>query len=448
MSALVAGGSAVDAAVAASFALCVVDPMECGLGGYGGFLTYAPPGGAPVCVDFNTWVPDQFDVFSFRLPGDDAEPSEGGRSVAPPMVVPGLVRAHERFGRLPLAEVVAPAVRLAREGFPVGHGLAQTLARQWERTGGGRPELARIFYRDGKPPAAGTRLVQSDLAATLEAIASLGAAPFKTGALVEAICVALAADGGLLEPPDFVHESVVVGLANRVTFESSTVYGPSRATSGAGVFFTALAAVDAGRLGANRSRSYVEELRRALACAWHERTVAARAALNAHHTTSLCASDADGGLAAVSFSLGWRPFGSGIVPPATGVVLNGGANLFAAAAGGPLVVSNMSPIVIEMEDGVRHALAASGGPRIPGILLTNVVDVAHYGSTLSAALAAPRLTVNPLDGTLEAEAGLLEFAGGSSAGTNRAFTATSGITWASGRSIVGVDPRVVGLAAT
>src|SRR4051812_18256302 len=81
--ALAAGGTAVDAAVATAFALCVVDPASAGLGGYGGFLVYAPPSGAPVQVDFNTWVPQRLDASFLRIPGDPAALQDGGGAVAP-----------------------------------------------------------------------------------------------------------------------------------------------------------------------------------------------------------------------------------------------------------------------------------------------------------------------------------------------------------------------------
>jgi gamma-glutamyltranspeptidase / glutathione hydrolase len=439
--ALVAGGTAIDAAVATAFALCVVDPANCGLGGYGGFMTYAPPAGEPVVVDFNTWVPDRVDPASFRLPGDVSELDDGGRSVAPPMVVPGLLAAHERFGRLPLADVVAPAVRLAREGFPICNDLVRAMNEKWERTGGARPELGRIFYPDGRPLTVGSHVVQTDLAATIETIAAKGASSFTAGPIVEAICAATSADGGFLEPADFARNAVGIGPPESVTFGSATVHGPRRETSGAGVLFSALTRLEPDRLGANRSRAYVAELTRALKAAWDERTADARAALNARHTTTLAAADAEGGLVALTFTHGALWFGSGILVPGTGIVLNAGANLFASGPVGPLALVNMAPIVVEEADGTAHAAGATGGPRIPGILLSAVVDVVHYGSALEAAIAAPHLSVRPLDGTLEGEPDLLELAGGGSPIGPGDFGPASGVTRAAGGLVPAGDPR-------
>jgi gamma-glutamyltranspeptidase/glutathione hydrolase len=437
---LAAGGSAVDAAVATAFALCVVDPANCGVGGYGGFLTYAPPAGAPVAVDFNTSVPDRLDPRDFRLPGETAEFVDGGPSVAPPAVVAGLLAAHERFGRLPLAEVVGPAIRLAADGFTVGGDLARALVEHWERTGGGEPRFASIFYPQGRPPGVGTTLVQPDLADTLETIAVGGAAAFRAGPIVEAVCAAVQGDAGFLTPADF-RATVAVAPAGSVAFESAVVSGPPRETSGAGVLFAALEGLAPERLGANRDAAYIAEISRALGAAWQERTDAARAALQARHTSSLCTADADGGLVALTFTHGSLLFGSGLVAPGTGVVLNAGANLFATTSRGPLAVTNMCPVVLEQDDGTRHALGGTGGPRIPGILLTAVVDVVHYNSTLGAALAAPHLSVRPLEGALEAEPQVLEVAGDAQPLGSRDFGPASGITRTVDGLVPAVDPR-------
>ena len=410
--ALTAGGSAVDAAVAAAFALCVVDPANCGVGGYGGFLVYAPAAGPPAAVEFDTWVPRHFDSAGLRIPGhtDPQGMLRGGRAVAPPAVVPGLVTAHSRFGRRPLSELIAPAVHLARDGFPVDPYLAWTLSNHWQRTGGavGDGELRAIFYPEGRPPELGTPLVQADLAATLETTSRHGADAFRSGEIVAAICDRVNADGGRLDAADLEHDGVVVGEPQSVQFASATVYGPSRETSGSGVVFSALGSLDCGRLGPNRGEAYVRELAQALAGAWSERVAAARSAQASPHTTHLCAAGADGDLVSLTFTHGpW--FGSGIVPPGTGIVLNGGANLFAPSASGPVAVTNMAPLVVDdtLRD-IRHAVGGTGGPRIPGMLLSAVVDVVHYGTTLSEAIAAPHVSVRASDGRPEVERGLLE----------------------------------------
>ncbi|HET8607676.1 MAG TPA: gamma-glutamyltransferase [Gaiellaceae bacterium] len=439
--ALAAGGTAVDAAVAAGFALCVVDAANCGVGGYGGFLTYLPPDGEPVEVDFNTWVPERVDPAGFRQPGDVDQQLRSGPAVAPPATVPGLVAAHERFGRLPLADLVAPAIRLAGEGFPVGHDLGRALAEQWEKRGGGPPELAAVFFPEGRPPVEGERLVLPDLARTLEAIAREGAAPLRSGPLVEAICDAVRAAGGFLEPDDFLRDAVVVGPPETVCFESALVAGPPRQTSGAGVLFGALAAIEPDALGGeNRDRGYVDEVARALLAAWDARTGAARLALQSRHTTNLCAADPDGGVVALTFTHGpW--FGSGILPAGTGVLLNAGANLFASTADGPRALTNMAPVVVRQDDGTRHALGGTGGPRIPALLLTAIVDVVHYGLPLADALAAPHLSVRALERELEAEPALLEIAGRGRAMGLRDYGPAAGITRTDAGSFPAVDPR-------
>ena len=215
-------------------------------------------------------------------------------------------------------------------------------------------------------------------------------------------------DGGLLDPADFGESHVTVGPPARAELESLAVYGPDPDRSGAGVLFGALARLAVDRLDASRSRAYIEELRRVLAGAWSERTAAA---YEAAHTTTLCAADSEGALASLTFTHGsW--FGSGIVAPGTGIVFNGGANLFALVGGSSEAVTNMAPLLLEEADGHRHAAGATGGPRIPGILLSAVVDIACFGLTLTEAIVAPHLAVRGGDGALVGEPAVLEIAGG------------------------------------
>jgi gamma-glutamyltranspeptidase len=213
-------------------------------------------------------------------------------------------------------------------------------------------------------------------------------------------------DGGTLDPDDFADDHVLVGVPETTSFGSAVLHGPSRGSSGAGVLFSALGELDTERLGSNRSRAYVEEVGRALGHAWDERVGAALSAQASPHTTHLCAAAPDGGLVAVTFTHGpW--FGATIVPEGTGILLNGGGNLFAPTASGGGAVPNMAPLLVDMPNGVRHTVGATGGPRIPGMLLTTIVDVVHYGASLAEALAAPHVSARAADGRVEVERPLL-----------------------------------------
>jgi gamma-glutamyltranspeptidase/glutathione hydrolase len=442
--ALASGGCAVDALVAGAFAMCVVDPANCGIGGYGGFLTYAPANAPPMQVDFNTWVPPRY-ASTLLAPGETEIFIGGGGSVAPPSVVRGLITAHRRFGRLHLAELIGPAICLARDGSMVGRDLAAALARHWQRTNGGAPEFASIFYPRGRPLKVGARLVQRDLAMTLGAIRDSGLDAFAAGQVVEAICETTRADGGFLDPADFLRDAVFVGPAETVRFESAAVFGPSRPTGGTGVLFEALGDIDSTRLGVNRDLAYRSEFVRALGQAWAGRLRRASRAANVGHTTHLSATDADGGCAALTFTHGSLDFGSGLVAAGTGVVLNGGVNLFAPSPEGPVAVTNMAPIIIDDDGGTRHTLGATGGPRIPGMLLSAVIDVVHYGWSLAEAFAAPHLSVRASDGSLEAEPELMaranELLEARPLAAGVSFGPICGVTLRHGESTPGIDPR-------
>ena len=373
------------------------------------------------------------------------QPLDGGIAVAPPAVVPGLRTAHARFGRVEWADLVVPAVRLARHGFAIGRDLTRAFSDHWNRTGGGHPGFASVFFPEGRPPERGSWLVQPELAATLETIARDGARPFEEGPLVEAACAVAAGDGGVLEPEDFRAGATVVSAADAEPFETATVYGPSPGTSGAGVLFGALRRLETSRLGPARDRAYVAELVRALGLAWRERALEAQTALTAQHTTHLCAADAAGGLASLTFTHGHRRFGSGLVAPGTGVVLNSGLNLFSPTPDGPRPVTNMTPVIVHDEAGHRHAVGSVGGPRIPGIVLSAVVDVVHYGTSIAEAIAAPHLGARASDGMLEGEPELLAAvdapADAVSLVAGVGFGTTCGITRTPERALPGPDHR-------
>src|SRR5664279_5165384 len=172
---LAAGGNAVDAAVATAFALAVTYPPAGNLAG-GGFAVGRTPGGELWALDFRETAPAGTWRDSFLGPHGKARrgaSTRGGLSVGTPGTVRGLEELHRRYGKLPWPRLVAPAVRLAREGFRVPPGLAKILATY-------APDLARdpaaraLFAPGGVPLPGGTLLVQEDLAKTLETIAAQG----------------------------------------------------------------------------------------------------------------------------------------------------------------------------------------------------------------------------------------------------------------------------------
>lgn len=183
-----AGGSAVDAAIAANAVLGLVEPTGNGIGGDLFALLWDPKARRVVGLDASGFAPLKLDVAALRRRHGAAIDPLGLDSVTIPGAVAGWAALHERYGRLPLATVLAPAVRLAREGFP----LAPVIARGWARNlagferGRARIEGADLVFAlyapDGHPPAEGERFTNPDLAATYELISREGAAAFYRGA--------------------------------------------------------------------------------------------------------------------------------------------------------------------------------------------------------------------------------------------------------------------------
>jgi len=177
-----AGGNAVDAAVAVAFALAVVDPSQTGIGAGGTIVVWRAPERRAEAINF--YARTGADPEWGRADSAAARRPINGRAAGVPGAVAGLLQAHASWGRLPRARVMAPAIRLAREGFIVSPLLANT-------TAGSRAKLsadstaAALFLPGGEPLRAGDRLVQAELAATLQAIADQGPDAFYRGERAE-----------------------------------------------------------------------------------------------------------------------------------------------------------------------------------------------------------------------------------------------------------------------
>ncbi len=215
------GGNAVDAAVAVAFALAVVEPAAGNIGG-GGFMLVRLADGRATFFDYRETAPARSsrDMY-IRADGklDEAASVIGGRSVAVPGTVAGLELALKTYGTMKLADVSAPAIRLAEDGFPVSEKLARELEE--ERRDLQRFSVSRrIFLHDGQMLHPGDSLRQPELAATLKRIAKNGAAEFYHGETARMIADDMARQGGLITLDDLAHYTPKIREVLRAQYES------------------------------------------------------------------------------------------------------------------------------------------------------------------------------------------------------------------------------------
>ena len=205
------GGNAMDAALATAIALTVVEPTGCGLGSDAFAILW--DGGELHGLNASGRSPAAWD--EDRFAGRDAMPERGWEPVTVPGAVSAWVALSERFGKLPFETLFEPAVGLAERGFAV----SPIIATQWANgaeTLAGQPGFDAHFLPDGRPPVAGERVVNTDLAATLRTIAETGGEAFYRGALAERIAAAAAEHGAALSADDLAaHESDWCGTISR-----------------------------------------------------------------------------------------------------------------------------------------------------------------------------------------------------------------------------------------
>lgn len=198
-----AGGNAVDAAVAAAFTMAVVGPYHSGLGGGGFAIVHLTKDGKDLAFDFREVAPAKATRDMYLVDGkfDPDKATDGALSIAVPGAVKGYLELHAKYGKLPRAKVLGPAIRAATMGFvvtPKYRDLADKRVDCLKLD----PEASRIFLRDGAAPALGTKLTQPDLAKTLTLLSKQGDAPFYSGAVGKAVVSTVTAAGGILSLDD------------------------------------------------------------------------------------------------------------------------------------------------------------------------------------------------------------------------------------------------------
>jgi gamma-glutamyltranspeptidase/glutathione hydrolase len=447
---LAGGGNAVDAAVAVGYALAVVDPC-CGNIGGGGFLTLRLADGTEAFLDFRETAPaaarpDMYlDAAGVPVTGASLD---GWRASGVPGTVAGLDHALARWGSLPRATVMAPAIRLARTGFPLVRADADILARGTPRLARD-PEAARIFTKDGRPLAPGDRLVQPDLAATLEAIAAAGPDAFYRGATAGAVAAAMTANGGTLTAADFAAYRPIERAPVRCTYRGHEIVSAPPPSSGgltlclilnilegwdlkASGWHSALtvhrmveamrhAYVDRNALLGDpdfvaiptdrlSSKAYAAALRTRIETAGvipSARLSSADAPHEKPETTHYSVVDAQGNAVAVTYTINGL-FGAAVVAPGTGFLLNdemddftvkpGTANLFGLVQGARNAIapakrplSSMSPTIVTRGGRVFMVVGSPGGSRIITTVLETISNVIDFGMRPREAVNAPRI---------------------------------------------------------
>ncbi|MBV9249465.1 MAG: gamma-glutamyltransferase [Acetobacteraceae bacterium] len=443
------GGNAIDAAVAVGYALAVVDPC-CGNLGGGGFMTAVLADGRKLALNFRETAPAAatpnmyLDAEGELIPGASLY---GWRAVAVPGTVLGLDTALAKYGTLSRETVMAPAIRLARDGFTLTRFDSDIIARgaPWLRRD---PNAARIFLRDdGSALQAGDRLVQPELAKTLADIAAQGPDAFYQGRIPQAVQAAAQSAGGSLTAADFAAYSVSEAEPLECTYRGYTFLSMPPPSSGgvtmceilsilegydmhalgfhsaASVHLTAEAmrfayrdrntelgdpAFVANPIGRLLSKDYAASIRAQIGeRATPSSELPAVGAQEKHETTHYSVIDGAGNAVAVTYTINGN-FGAGVIADGTGFLLNdemddfaakpGVPNLFGLVQGAPNAIapgkrplSSMAPTVVMHDGKVRMVLGSPGGARIITITLEVAINIIDYGMSPQEAVDAPRL---------------------------------------------------------
>ncbi|CAL75293.1 Gamma-glutamyltranspeptidase family protein, similar to ACY1 bifunctional acylase [Bradyrhizobium sp. ORS 278] len=455
---LMRDGNAIDAAVAALFALTVVEPMMVGLLG-GGLSHIRLADGRHIVLDGLSTAPLRATPHMYDLVSDEialARETRGRRNVvgALAVAVPGALKgwceALARFGRLPLAEVMAPAIRLAEHGFiasPYLNDCVRLVASDLARD----PYLAALFLPDGEPVKAGARVIQADYAASLWLIAREGPEALYGGPLGAALAAYMATSGGLIDAADLAAYAVIARAPIRGLYRGYEIIGPPPPSS-SGVhivqMLNILEGFDVAALGFG-SADGAHLLAEALKIAFADRAVATadpafvdvpierltskayaaerRAEIDmakagsfgpglspteSANTTHVTVADAEGNVVASTQTINGL-FGACVQIPGTGMTANNYMYNFdphpgraLSIAPGKRVFTSMAPMMAVRDGKLRYALGLPGGLRIFPSAFQALVNLIDHGMSLQEAVEAPRLWTQ--GGVLELEPGFPE----------------------------------------
>ena len=444
------GGNAVDAAVAVGYALAVVYPNAGNIGG-GGFMTIRFKDGKSTFLDFRERAP--LAATKTMYLDKDGNPVKGASldgylAVGVPGSVAGLEMAREKYGTLTRQDLMAPAIRYAKDGFALEQGDVASLESGAKRLAND-PAAAAIFLKpDGKPYGIGERLVQPDLAASLAAISEKGPDAFYKGPIADAIVEASGAKGGILAKADFENYAVRELKPITCTYRGYEITSSPPPSSGGVIICEILNVLEGyplSYLGAGSAETvhvmveamrhaYVDRnsalgdpdfvdnpvsklLDKAYAKDIRDKIDPFRAGVSqelmpkgfgeSKETTHYSIIDNDGNAVAVTYTLNGS-FGAGVVADGTGILLNNEMDDFTQKPGVPNLyglvqgeanaiqpkktpLSSMSPTVVAKDGKPFMVIGSPGGSRIITITLEAIVNVIDHGMNIQEAIDAPRI---------------------------------------------------------
>jgi gamma-glutamyltranspeptidase/glutathione hydrolase len=419
-----AGGNAVDTALGAMLASFACEPLLTGLGA-GGYMLVARPGESPVLLDFfveaagrgaDPAAREELIPISVSF-GDAIQVFNiGPASVGTYGVPAGLCAASERFGRVPLAELVGPAAKLARDGVPLNAQQAY-IVEILEGIATSTPEARRLFAPEGRLLGEGDVVRQPELADALELLASEGAAPFYTGSIAGAIVEWLGARGAMLTGEDLKAYAVVDRRPVRVAYRGRGVVTNPPPSAGGILIAHALSLLDRepSPPGIEPVVAAMESMQRARTPEFLESlddpsflARFLRRGPSLGSTTHIAVLDADGLACSVTCSNGSC---SGVIVPGTGVHLNnmlGEQDLnplgFHRHPPGRRMPSMMAPTIVLRDGAPELVLGSAGSNRIRSAILQTILRVIDDGLHAPDAVQAPRVHFE--DGVVYAEPGI------------------------------------------
>ena len=445
------GGNAVDAAVATGFALAVTYPRAGNIGGGGYMIIHFAGGQAATAIDYRETAPAATtrDIFlDERGEADPRKSQDSALAIGVPGTVAGLALAHAKYGsgKFTLAQLIAPAIALARDGIPIENDIADSLPRSQSRLARW-PATTKIFFADGRPLAPGTTLLQRDLADTLTTIAREGPAGFYRGAVADKLVAAVRAAGGIMTLDDLKNYQPIERTPTSGSYRGYRIVSMPPSSSGGVALVEMLNILEGYRLGevdaATRVHLMVEAMKRAyfdrakflgdpasvtppayltskrFAESLRARIDPARAtaaaslgsifapAREGDNTTHFSVVDRFGNAVANTTTLNLS-YGLGLIAEGTGILLNNELDDFAAKPGAPnaygLVggdanapgpgkrpLSSMTPTIV-LKDGKPFLVTGSpGGSRIITTVLQVIVNVIDRKLSIADAIAEPRL---------------------------------------------------------